>query len=63
MAGIAFVGKRHDGVDAVIASVELNDDQHPTVGLWLGGTGGLGEEAGNRGRQGQEGGGLEKITA
>src|SRR5262245_18070017 len=61
--GVALVGEGDDGVDAVVAAVELDDDQDAAVALRLGGAGSLGQEAGDGGSQGEQGRSLEKIAA
>ena len=55
MLGVALVGERDDGVDAVVAAVELHDHQHPAVALRHGRAGRAGQEAGDgRTRTGEE---------
>src|SRR5262249_1721991 len=51
-----------DRVDAVIATVQLNDDKHPSFAPRLDGAGCLLQEAGHRRRQGDERGGAKAGT-
>ena len=53
--GIPVVLERDDGVDAVVAAVELQDDQDATVLLWSGGVRRARQEAGQRRRKGDQG--------
>src|SRR5437016_6932925 len=62
MAGIAFIGERHDGVDAVVAAVQLDDDEDASITLCLGGSDRLSQKAGHRGRKRQESGGFEEMA-
>ena len=54
MLGIPFVGERHDGVNAVIAAIELNDHKHPTIPLSFSGACGLRQKGGNGRGQGEK---------
>ena len=54
--GIALVGKRYDRVYAVVAAVQLDDDEHAAVALDLGRPRGLRQEGRHGRRQGEEGG-------
>ena len=61
--GVALVGEGDDGVDAVVAAVELDHDQHPAVTGWAGGAGRLRQEGGHGRGQGEQGGAFQEVAA
>ena len=54
MPGVPIVLERDDGVDAVVAAVELHDDQDAAILLGAGGVRRARQEAGQRRRQGDQ---------
>jgi hypothetical protein len=61
--GVALIPVGDDGVDAVVAPVELDDHQDAAVALGPGGAGRLREEAGDGRGQGQQGGRVQEVAA
>ena len=48
--GVPLILERDDGIDAIVAAVQLQDDQDPAVFLGAGGVAVVRQEAGQRGR-------------
>jgi hypothetical protein len=53
MLGVPFVGERDNGVNAVVAAVELDHNKHSAVALHFGGPRGLRQETRNGWRKGE----------
>jgi hypothetical protein len=62
-AGVVFVGKRDDGVKAVVAAIELDHDQDPLVRLSRGREGRLRQKGRHQRREGNERGLLKELAA